>query len=94
MAQLEDYGDLHPDAHMFFTKMQRENTDIITVNMTQLLIKAGLKELGGGSHHCAFQDEATSLQNHIQTNVLKRTGQHSKKEYIIISILLQEHERL
>ena len=51
MAQLEDYGDLHPDAHMFFTKMQRENTDIITVNMTQLLIKAGLKELGGGSHN-------------------------------------------
>ena len=42
---LEDHGELHLDAHMFFnTKIQWEQPDVITVIMKQLLITAGFKK--------------------------------------------------
>ena len=46
MDQLEDNGALHMEAHMFFMKMQEEQPDIIAAIMTQLLLKAGLKQWG------------------------------------------------
>ena len=44
VAQSEDHGALHLDAHIFFVKIQEEQPDIITKVMTQLYIKAVLKE--------------------------------------------------
>ena len=46
VAQLEDYGALHPYTHMLFMIMQEEKPYIITVIVTQLLLKAGFKEWG------------------------------------------------
>ena len=44
MTQLEDHGELHPDAYMFFMKaIQDEKTDVIEDIMTELSLKAGLK---------------------------------------------------
>ena len=34
--QLEYHGALHPDAHMFFMKIQEEQPDIITSIMTKI----------------------------------------------------------
>ena len=44
VAQLEDYGELHPDAHMFFMKMQEKQPDILTAIMTQVFLEVGFKE--------------------------------------------------
>ena len=41
--QLEDHGAIHPDAHMFFRKIQEEQPGIITAIMTQFSLKAGFK---------------------------------------------------
>ena len=46
MYQVEDRGALHTDAHMFFMKIKEEQTETTTVIMTQLSLKAGLKEGG------------------------------------------------
>ena len=43
VSQLENYGALHPDTHIFFMKMQEGQTDIITEIMTQISLKARLK---------------------------------------------------
>ena len=51
VAQLEDRGALHPDAHMFFIKMKEEHPDIITAIMTQLLLVGGLEQWGNKYHN-------------------------------------------
>ena len=43
VAQLENHGSLHYDAHMLFMKTQEEQLDIITAIVTQLSPKSGLK---------------------------------------------------
>ena len=47
MAQLEDHGALHPDAHMFFMKKKEEHSDTVTAIITQLFLKARFKEWEG-----------------------------------------------
>ena len=51
VAHLKDHRALHQDAQMFFMKIQEEQPDIITEIMTQLFLKAGLKERGTKSHN-------------------------------------------
>ena len=41
--QLDNYGVIHPDAHMLFMKMQEEQLDVIKLIMTQLSLKVELK---------------------------------------------------
>ena len=47
VTQLENHGALHPDAHMaFFQHSMEEQPDVVAAIMTQLSLKAGLKEWG------------------------------------------------
>ena len=48
VTQLESLGALHPDAHMFFnhTMCAEDNPDVVVSIMTQLSLKAGLKQWG------------------------------------------------
>ena len=47
VTQLETHGALHPDTHTFFqTDMYQAEPDIVAMIMTQLSLKAGLKEWG------------------------------------------------
>jgi hypothetical protein len=47
VTQLESKGALHPDAHMFFNQsIHQEEPDIVAAIMTQLSLKAGLKQWG------------------------------------------------
>ena len=47
VTQLERHGALHPDAHMLFqTDMYQAEPDVVAAIMTQLLLKAGLREWG------------------------------------------------
>ena len=47
VTQLERHGALHPDAHMFFqTDMYHAEPDVVAAIMTQLSLKAGLRECG------------------------------------------------
>jgi hypothetical protein len=47
VTQLEMHGVLHPDAHMFFqTDMYHAEPDVVAAIMTQLSLKAGLREWG------------------------------------------------
>ena len=46
LAQLEDHGALHLDAHMLFMKIQEEQPDVITTIITQISLNSGLKEWG------------------------------------------------
>ena len=57
MAQLENNGALHMYAHMLFIKIQEENLDVITDIMTQISLKAGLKQL------------ATKIHNYVHSNM-------------------------
>ena len=51
VSQLEYHCLLHPDAHIFFIQIQEEKPYFTTDIMTQLSIKAGLKEWGNKSHY-------------------------------------------
>ena len=57
VVQLEDKLVLHLDAHTFFMKIQEEQPDIITEIMTQLSLKAGLKEEEKTPQRCALRDK-------------------------------------
>jgi hypothetical protein len=47
VTQLERHDTLHPDAHMFFqTDMYQAEPDVVSAIMTQLSLKAGLREWG------------------------------------------------
>ena len=47
VTQLESQEALHPDAHMFFNQsMCQEEPDVVAAIMTQLSLKAGLKQWG------------------------------------------------
>jgi hypothetical protein len=47
VTQLESQGALHPDSHMFFQQeMYQEEPDVVAMIMTQLSLKAGLKQWG------------------------------------------------
>ena len=46
MAQLEQEGTLHPDAHMLFQQTAKEQPTAVSTIMTQLSLKAGLKRWG------------------------------------------------
>ena len=78
---------------MLFMKMQEEQPSIITEIMTQLLLKAGLKEWVKTPLRCAFRDEATSFQKYVQTNAFEKNGRHSKDKYIIILHVPEAKER-
>jgi len=46
-AQLHDYGVLHPDTHLLFCQCAiAEEPDVVAAIMTQLSLKAGMKEWG------------------------------------------------
>jgi hypothetical protein len=47
VTQLEDHGALHPDAHMFFIQsVCEEQPEVAAAIMTQLSLKAGMKQWG------------------------------------------------
>jgi hypothetical protein len=51
VAQLEDHGALHPDAHMmFYPSMVDNQPDVVSAIMAQLSLKAGMKEWGKEAH--------------------------------------------
>ena len=43
MAQLENQGTLHPDAHLLFNLAVEEQPSVVSAIMTQLSLKVGLK---------------------------------------------------
>jgi hypothetical protein len=51
IMQLENYGVLNPDAHMFVQEdFYQEEPDVVAAVMTQLSLKSGLKEWGDRAH--------------------------------------------
>jgi hypothetical protein len=61
VTQLGTRGVLNPDAHMFVQEyFHQAKTDIVTAIMTQLSLKAGLKEWGGRAFPAA-QSEMRQL---------------------------------
>jgi hypothetical protein len=56
VTQLEK-GVLHPDAHMFVQDdFYQSDPDVVAMVMTQLSLKAGLKEWGDKAHDAAFNE--------------------------------------
>ena len=51
MYQFDDHGVLHPDAQILFMLMQEKHPYVITSIMTQLLLKAELKEWVTKAHN-------------------------------------------
>ena len=75
--QLDNYGVIHPDAHMLFMKMQEEQPDIITAIMTQLSLKSGLKEWGNKSHNAVqFVMKQLNFTEMYKTMNLEITSLH------------------
>ena len=61
----QNYGALHPDAHMaFFQHMSMEQPDVVAAIMTQLSLKAGLKEWGEDAEEAVYQE---MKQLHLRT---------------------------
>ena len=56
VAHLGDHGSLHPYEHMFFNKIQEEQTDIILEIMTELSLRKGLKEPGTKAYNTVHSD--------------------------------------
>jgi hypothetical protein len=57
VTQLEDHGALHPDAHMMFCQSMMDNQpDVVAAIMTQLSLKAGLKEWGDGAQEAVHSE--------------------------------------
>jgi hypothetical protein len=57
VTQLETQGVLHPDAHMFFqTNIYRSEPDVVAAIMTQLSLKAGLREWGKSAHKAVHSE--------------------------------------
>jgi hypothetical protein len=57
VAQLENHGALHPDAHMMFYQSMVENQpDVVAAIMTQLSLKAGMKEWGKEAHKAVHSE--------------------------------------
>jgi hypothetical protein len=59
---------LHPEAHAFFNQStHQEEPDIIAPIMTQLSMKADLKQWGGkATKGSPFKNEASLFQRHLQ----------------------------
>ena len=56
-TQLQDMGSLHPDSHMFVqTDFYQHEPDIVAFIMTQLSLKAGLREWGDRAYDAAFAE--------------------------------------
>ena len=57
VTQLEDHGLLHPDLHeAFYHHAVSEQPDVIAAIMTQLSLKAGLKEWGGRAREAVHSE--------------------------------------
>ena len=56
-AQLESTGALYPDSHMFVqTAFYQADPDLVAIIMTQLSLKAGLKEWGEKAYKSAYSE--------------------------------------
>jgi hypothetical protein len=55
--QIEKQGVLHPDTHTFFqTDLQQATPDVVAMIMTQLSLKAGLKQWGSRGRKAAHSE--------------------------------------
>jgi hypothetical protein len=62
VTQLERHGALHPDAHIVFqTHMYQAEPDVVAVIMTQLSLKAGLREWGKEAQKAVHSGKARTL---------------------------------
>ena len=65
VTQLENHGAMHPDLHMSFCQnMIEEQPDAVAAIMTQLSLKAGMKEWGGKARKAAYSE---MKQLHLRT---------------------------
>ena len=57
LAQLKEKGVMHPDTHLLFNQTLSETApDAVAAIMTQLSLKAGLKEWKGKAHDAAYAE--------------------------------------
>jgi hypothetical protein len=81
MAQLQNEGVLHPDSHMMFFQAAEEQPDVVAAIMTQLSLKAGLKQWGDEAHEAVhsemkqlhFRDTFKPMHHHELTEDQKKT---------------------
>ena len=91
VAQLEDHGSLHLDAHTFFMKIQEEQPDIITEIMTQLSINTGLKEWGTKSRNAVHSNiKPLHFRNTFKPRHWKETDNTQSKSVLESYMLLKQ----